>query len=88
MDFELSEEQQMVRDTARRFCDKEIAPFARDWDRAEEIDQGIVEALAERAFSGRRSPRTSGDRPGHGLLHAWSSRNWAAPTPRSGASSQ
>src|SRR6266511_2607191 len=50
MDFSLSPEQELVRRTAREFCEREIAPHARDWDRAEEMDRGIVEKLAGAGF--------------------------------------
>jgi alkylation response protein AidB-like acyl-CoA dehydrogenase len=50
MDFTLTPEQELVRETARSFVDAEIAPHARDWDRAEEMDRGIVEKLAEVGF--------------------------------------
>ena len=46
----LTPEQELVRETAREFCDREIAPFARDWDRAETIDRAIVDKLAEIGF--------------------------------------
>ena len=32
VDFRLSEEQQMIRDMAREFCDEEVIPFAEEWD--------------------------------------------------------
>ena len=44
MDFELSDEQQLIRQTARAFCDAEIAPHAAEWDRNEAIDRGILPA--------------------------------------------
>jgi butyryl-CoA dehydrogenase len=50
MDFELTAEQELVRDTGRAFCAAEIAPYARDWDRAEEMDRGIVGKLADIGF--------------------------------------
>jgi alkylation response protein AidB-like acyl-CoA dehydrogenase len=50
MDFALTPEQELVRETARSFVDAEIAPHARDWDRAEELDRGIVSKLAEVGF--------------------------------------
>jgi len=50
MDFELTTEQELVRETARAFVDAEIAPHARDWDRAEELDRAIVPRLAELGF--------------------------------------
>ena len=60
MDFELTEEQQMLRDTARRFCDKEIAPHAREWDRVEAMDRDIVSALADVGFLGAAIPEEYG----------------------------
>ncbi|MBR79225.1 MAG: acyl-CoA dehydrogenase [Euryarchaeota archaeon] len=33
VDFRLSEEQQMIRDMAREFCDEEVLPYAEEWDR-------------------------------------------------------
>ena len=50
MDFELTPEQELVRETARAFVDAEVAPHAREWDRAEEMDRGIVAKLAEVGF--------------------------------------
>ena len=52
MDFALSEEQQLIRATAREFCDREIVPHAREWDRTERMDLGIVEKLADVGFLG------------------------------------
>ena len=46
MDFALTAEQELIRETAREFCDREVAPHARDWDRSERMDRGIVEKLA------------------------------------------
>jgi butyryl-CoA dehydrogenase len=50
VDFELTPEQELVRETARAFCDAEIAPHAREWDRAEEMDRGVVAKLGEVGF--------------------------------------
>ena len=50
MDFALSDEQQLIRETAREFCAREVVPHARDWDRAEELDRGIVAKLGEVGF--------------------------------------
>src|SRR5438132_31122 len=52
MALTLTPEQGMVRKTARDFADREIAPFARDWDRAEVMDRSIVGKLAEVGFLG------------------------------------
>ena len=52
MDFELTAEQELIRDTARAFCDREIVPHARDWDRAETMDRAVVAKLAEAGYLG------------------------------------
>ena len=56
MDFDLTEEQQLIRETARAFCDREIVPHAREWDRTERMDLGIVAKLAEIGFLGCALP--------------------------------
>src|SRR5207249_9187061 len=60
MDLSLTPEQEMVRKTAREFADREIAPFARDWDRAEQMDRAIVGKLAELGFLGAPIPEEYG----------------------------
>jgi alkylation response protein AidB-like acyl-CoA dehydrogenase len=60
MDFELSDEQQLIRRTAREFCDSEIAPHAAEWDRTETIDRGIVGKLAELGFLAAALPEEHG----------------------------
>ncbi|HVU76657.1 MAG TPA: acyl-CoA dehydrogenase family protein [Gaiellaceae bacterium] len=60
MDFELSDEQQLIRQTAREFCDAEIAPYAAEWDRTETIDRGIVSKLAELGFLAAALPEEHG----------------------------
>jgi alkylation response protein AidB-like acyl-CoA dehydrogenase len=60
MDFELSDEQQLIRQTARAFCDAEIAPHAAEWDRNEAIDRGILEKLASVGFLAAALPEEQG----------------------------
>ncbi|HEY6055664.1 MAG TPA: acyl-CoA dehydrogenase family protein, partial [Gaiellaceae bacterium] len=60
IDFTLSDEQQLVRETAREFADREIVPYARDWDRAEDMDRGIVGKLAELGLLGASLPEQHG----------------------------
>jgi alkylation response protein AidB-like acyl-CoA dehydrogenase len=60
LDFGLSDEQQLIRETAREFCDREIVPFAREWDRSERMDPGIVGKLAEVGFLGCALPEEHG----------------------------
>src|SRR3954454_2381958 len=60
MDFSLSEEQQLIRQTAREFCDREVVPHAREWDRTERMDLGVVEQLAAVGFLGCALPEEYG----------------------------
>jgi len=60
VDLELTDEQQLIRRTAREFCDSEIAPFATEWDRAEAVDPAIVGKLAEVGFLGATIPEEHG----------------------------
>ncbi|MGV9842791.1 acyl-CoA dehydrogenase family protein [Streptomyces fungicidicus] len=52
MNLELSEEQEAVRRLARDFVEREVVPHAAAWDRAEEVDRGIVRKLGEVGFLG------------------------------------
>jgi butyryl-CoA dehydrogenase len=60
MDLSLTREQELIRDSAREFCDREIAPHARGWDRAETMDREIVAKLAEVGFLGAVLPEEHG----------------------------
>ncbi|MFE9453218.1 acyl-CoA dehydrogenase family protein [Streptomyces sp. NPDC006739] len=52
MNLGLGEEQTAVRQLARDFVAREIAPHAVAWDRAEEVDRGIVKKLGDVGFLG------------------------------------
>lgn len=52
MNLELSEEQTAVRQLARDFVEREIAPHVVEWDRAEEVDRSLVKKLGEVGFLG------------------------------------
>ena len=60
MDFTLTPEQELIRDSAREFCDREIVPHSREWDRSERMDEGIVAKLAEIGFLGCALPEEHG----------------------------
>ncbi|HYA09649.1 MAG TPA: acyl-CoA dehydrogenase family protein, partial [Gaiellaceae bacterium] len=60
MDFMLTPEQELIRETARAFCDREIVPYAAEWDRTETMDRGIVAKLAEIGFLGCALPEEHG----------------------------
>jgi alkylation response protein AidB-like acyl-CoA dehydrogenase len=52
MDFELSDEQQLIRETARSFTDNEIVERARENDRNEHFDLELVEKIAHQGYLG------------------------------------
>nr|HDO81007.1 acyl-CoA dehydrogenase [Candidatus Bathyarchaeota archaeon] len=56
MDFELAEEQKIVRRTVREFAEREIAPKAREYDEREEFPWEIVEKLFEQGIMGALIP--------------------------------
>jgi hypothetical protein len=60
VDFTLSDEQQLIRQTARAFCDAEVAPHAAEWDRTETIDREIVAKLAGLGFLAAALPEEHG----------------------------
>ena len=60
VDFTLSSEQELIRDSAREFCAREIVPFARDWDRSEELPRELVAKLAGAGFLAASLPEELG----------------------------
>ena len=52
MDFSLTAEQELIRASAREFCEREVVPHARDWDRAEQLDRELVPKLAAAGYLG------------------------------------
>jgi len=60
MDFELTEEQQMVRDMARRFAETEIKPKAAELDEKHEHPEAIIRQLAELKMLGIAVPEEYG----------------------------
>jgi alkylation response protein AidB-like acyl-CoA dehydrogenase len=60
MNFDLTEEQQMVRDTARRFAETEIKPVAAKLDASHEHPAEICRKLAELGFLGIAVPEEYG----------------------------
>jgi glutaryl-CoA dehydrogenase len=66
MDSLLTDEERMVRDQARRFCDEELVPRVRDDFRHERFDRAVVRAMGELGFFGATLPEGEG---GAGLSH-------------------
>jgi len=64
MNFELSEEQQMIRDTVRDFSEREIRPVAQDLDEKAEFSYDITAKMGELGLFGMYLPEKYG---GQGL---------------------
>jgi alkylation response protein AidB-like acyl-CoA dehydrogenase len=60
MDFELNDEQRLVRDTAREFSDNELAERARENDRNNHFDVDLVRAIAAQGYLGAIVPQEYG----------------------------
>src|SRR3989440_3679325 len=60
MDFELNDEQRLVRETARDFTNNEIVDRARENDRNEHFDLELVGKLAQQGYLGAITPREYG----------------------------
>ena len=59
-DLELTEEQRMIRDMARDFARREIAPQAQAWEKAGWIDDGLVAQMGELGLLGMVVPEEWG----------------------------
>ena len=60
MDFELTEEQRLVQETARAFTDKEIVARGRENDRNEHFDLELVAKIAAQGYLGAIVPQEYG----------------------------
>jgi butyryl-CoA dehydrogenase len=60
MDFDLSDEQQLIRDTARDFADRELAERARENDRKGHFETDLVAKIAEQGYLGAIVPQEYG----------------------------
>ncbi|WP_431045186.1 acyl-CoA dehydrogenase family protein [Streptomyces sp. P1-3] len=69
MDLALSEEQTAVRELAREFVAREVAPHAARWDRAESVDRRIVGKLGALGFLGLTIPEEYGASAGDHLAY-------------------
>jgi len=59
-DLELSEDQRMIRDMARNFARREIAPHAQAWEKAGWIDDALVAQMGELGLLGMVVPEEWG----------------------------
>ncbi len=60
MDFQLTEEQRAIRDLARAFAQKEIAPYATEWDRTEVFPGEVYCKMAGQGLMGIPFPERYG----------------------------
>ena len=72
MDFQLTDEQRLISETAREFADKEIVPRVRDNDRAARFDRELASKLGEVGYLGAPVAEQYGGRGldyiGYGLI--------------------
>lgn len=84
MDFELSEEQRLLRQTLREFADKEIVPTAPQWERAGTYPAEIVGKLKDLGLFGLNVPSEYGglgaDRVSYALTFEEIARAWLGAT--------
>jgi glutaryl-CoA dehydrogenase (non-decarboxylating) len=60
IDFTLTHENELVRDAARSFAEREIVPHIRDWDRTGGFPRALFERMAELGFLGAPVPERYG----------------------------
>ena len=60
MDLDLTPEQELIRKTARDFAEREIAPVAMEYDRAEEFPWPVLEKMKPIGFLGASIPEEYG----------------------------
>src|SRR5438270_14014142 len=60
MDFTLTDEQRLIRETARSFTDNEVIERARENDRNQHFDTELVGKIADQGYLGAIVPREYG----------------------------
>src|SRR5512135_1287663 len=80
MDFELTDEQRMFRDTLRAFVDARVRPVAREWEHSGRYPTEIVEAMKTMGLFGVTVPARYGgldlDMVSFALVFEEISRGW------------
>ena len=56
MDFDLPEAHQLLRQTIRGFCEREVRPRAKAWDAEERFPHEVIPRIAELGLLGIRIP--------------------------------
>ncbi len=60
MDFDLSEEQRLLVDSARTFAARELSPYAADWDRDHHFPTDVIRPAAEQGYLALYLPEADG----------------------------
>ena len=60
MDFELTDEQQLIREVVREFAEAEVAPIAAELDRDHRFPRELLPKLAEMNLMGMPYPEKAG----------------------------
>lgn len=60
MDFKFTEEQQYVRDVARKFADERLFPNAGEFDKKAKLDRGIIKEMGDLGLMGVKVPEKYG----------------------------
>jgi alkylation response protein AidB-like acyl-CoA dehydrogenase len=58
--FELTDDQRMLRDAVREFCEREVAPHVHTWDEREEMPIEVIHRLADLGLWGMTIPEVYG----------------------------
>ena len=60
MDFTLTADHEAIRKTAREFCQRELVPHLRDWDRAAQLPREVIRKMGAAGLLGVCLPRCYG----------------------------
>ena len=60
MDFTLTADHDAIRKTARDFCQRELVPYLRDWDRAQQLPREVIRKMGAEGLLGVCIPRRYG----------------------------
>ena len=60
MDFRLTADHDAIRKTAREFCQRELVPHLRDWDRAAQLPREVIRKMGAEGLLGVCIPRRYG----------------------------
>ena len=60
MDFALTADHDAIRKTAREFCQRELVPYLRDWDRAQQLPREVIRKMGAAGLLGVCIPRRYG----------------------------